>query len=67
MSSVAMRTPVSDHQLNQLNQLNSALGINHVICFEAMEIKKYLQEMRRDRLNSSTVALPNYGAVTYKQ
>lgn len=64
VSSVAMRTPVSDHQLNQLN---SALGINHVICFEAMEIKKYLQEMRRDRLNSSTVALPNYGAVTYKQ
>lgn len=55
---------MSDHQLNQLN---SALGINPVICFEAMEIKKYLQEMRRDRLNSSTVALPNYGAVTYKQ
>ena len=37
MSSVAMRKPVSDHQLNQLN---SVLGINHVICFEAMEIKK---------------------------
>lgn len=37
---------------------------NHVICFEAMEIKKCLQEMRYDRLNSSTVARPKYGAAT---
>ena len=41
-----------------MNQLN--LGINHVICFEAMEIKKCLQEMRNDRLNSSTVARPKF-------
>lgn len=59
----AMRKPVSDQQLNQLNP---ALGNNHVICFETMEIRKCLQEMRYDRLNSSTVAWPKYDALTYK-
>lgn len=43
-----------------------APGNNHGICFEAMEIRKCLQEMRYDRLNSSTVARPKYGAVKYK-
>ena len=40
--------------------------LNHVTCFEAMEIRKCLQEMRCDRLNSLTVTRPKYGALTYK-
>ena len=50
----------------QLNELTSALGNNHVNCFEAMEIRKYLQEMWYNRLNSSTVVRPKYGALTYR-
>ena len=44
-----MRKPVSEQQLDQLNL---SLGNNHGIFFEAMEIRKCLQEMRYDRLDS---------------